>query len=711
MMGSANLIASESTGRDENVEPSNLHEDVVRSLRDPGQPVFYEDGYEIGIGQEGHLAQAPRMEDTVPEFPEPRMDTIGRIAASVSDASIFQREAIAHQLMKPDYLDKLLECINTIEDLEDENGRLESFRLIKGAIALNDTSLLELMLSDDNIETVVGALEHDPTIPERARVRHRDNIRGTMSLKEVVPIVDPSARAKILRAYRIGYLKDTILPKSLDDATYATLSSLQLFNIVEVLLILNNDKKFFPDFFEKLEAAEKGSEEWKDLVSFLQELISLSRNLQASQRNGILVRLYSLGLFHVLSEVLSTDDCESKLRAADVLLGSAIHDPSNLRSYIQGSKDGESLFSHLIFCLIHRSTSGLQEQVLELLKILLDPETMDSQEEKDSFIDKFYDSHIWQLMEVVSDAIPSEKLDADGKQPPCSTTLLLIVELLCYCVTQHSYRIKYYILRNNTVEKVLRLFDREEKAVAAAGLRFLKTCVNMKDEFYNRYLVKNSLLEPVLSAYLKYNSKENMLHSAFLDFFDIVRKENMKGLLAAIVESNLWPQLESITKDKNFLLSVKSRYEVNMDARQNESGQENGGHDHGEGCLEQQREAAAAQAMRIRGEKEEDTIEENYFREEDDEQPQEDASGTVIGQVVLEASPPLPGAPHRLVDYDDDDDTIPLNGKCRIYYRRIYALKCFDMCLWMHLIALLLLQHCQNQQRENLLEAPGRSKF
>jgi protein phosphatase-4 regulatory subunit 3 len=30
------------------------------------------------------------------------------------------------------------------------------------------------------------------------------------------------------------------------------------------------------------------------------------------------------------------------------------------------------------------------------------------------------------------------------------------VDLLCFCVVSHSYRIKYYILRNNVVEKVRR---------------------------------------------------------------------------------------------------------------------------------------------------------------------------------------------------------------------------------------------------------------
>lgn len=34
--------------------------------------------------------------------------------------------------------------------------------------------------------------------------------------------------------YRMGYLKDVVLPRVLDDATFATLSSLMLFNNIEV---------------------------------------------------------------------------------------------------------------------------------------------------------------------------------------------------------------------------------------------------------------------------------------------------------------------------------------------------------------------------------------------------------------------------------------------------------------------------------------------
>lgn len=45
------------------------------------------------------------------------------------------------------------------------------------------------------------------------------------------------------------------------------------------------------------------------------------------------------------------------------------------------------------------------------------------------------------------------------------------------------------MLRNNVVEKVLKLLNRREKWLVVAAVRFLRTCIGLKDDFYNRYLV------------------------------------------------------------------------------------------------------------------------------------------------------------------------------------------------------------------------------
>ena len=68
-----------------------------------------------------------------------------------------------------------------------------------------------------------------------------------MVFKEVVPIQDATIRAKIHQTYRIGYLKDVILPRVLDDATFGTLTSIMLFNNVEVVLALQADPTFLKE--------------------------------------------------------------------------------------------------------------------------------------------------------------------------------------------------------------------------------------------------------------------------------------------------------------------------------------------------------------------------------------------------------------------------------------------------------------------------------
>ena len=55
-----------------------------------------------------------------------------------------------------------------------------------------------------------------------------------------------------------------------------------------------------------------------------------------------------------------------------------------------------------------------------------------------------------------------------SKVPPA--VLGLIVELLCFCVAHHSYRIKYYILRNNVLSKALSLAQSPQPACISGAL-------------------------------------------------------------------------------------------------------------------------------------------------------------------------------------------------------------------------------------------------
>ena len=49
-----------------------------------------------------------------------------------------------------------------------------------------------------------------------------------------------------------------------------------------------------------------------------------------------------------------------------------------------------------------------------------------------------------------------------------------------------------------------------------------------QDDFFPRYLVKNNVFEPVMTAFFENGDRYNMLNSATLDLVEYIKKENMK---------------------------------------------------------------------------------------------------------------------------------------------------------------------------------------
>ena len=184
------------------------------------------------------------------------------------------------------------------------------YTLVRGLVLLNDANLFDELLRDENVFDVVGALEYDPEYSEaeetsgdgvgdagertgvgaQQKVQHRAFLRDSVVFKEVVPIQDPAIRAKIHQTYRIGYLKDVILPRVLDDATFGTLTSIMLFNNVEVVLALQQDPAFLKELFNRLKSTPRADLGMDDLVGFLPgAVLAFAKHLQVQQR--VTVRL------------------------------------------------------------------------------------------------------------------------------------------------------------------------------------------------------------------------------------------------------------------------------------------------------------------------------------------------------------------------------------------------------------------------------------
>lgn len=57
----------------------------------------------------------------------------------------------------------------------------------------------------------------------------------------------------------------------------------------------------------------------------------------------------------------------------------------------------------------------------------------------------------------------------------------------------------------------------------SGALRFMRKIIGLKDEFYNRYIMRNFLFEPVVKAFLNNGSRYNLINSAIIEMFEYVR--------------------------------------------------------------------------------------------------------------------------------------------------------------------------------------------
>lgn len=62
------------------------------------------------------------------------------------------------------------------------------------------------------------------------------------------------------------------------------------------------------------------------------------------------------------------------------------------------------------------------------------------------------------------------------------------------------------------------------KFVSIQGaLRFMRRIIGLKDEYYNRYIIKGNLFEPVINALLDNGTRYNLLNSAIIELFEFIK--------------------------------------------------------------------------------------------------------------------------------------------------------------------------------------------
>ncbi|NXT82701.1 P4R3B phosphatase, partial [Zapornia atra] len=544
--------------------------------------------------EEEHIEEMPETSPLI-DLPTCELNKLEEIADLVTSvlSSPIRREKLALALENEGYIKKLLQLFQVCENLENTEGLHHLYEIIRGILFLNKATLFEVMFSDECIMDVVGCLEYDPSLAQPKR--HREFLTKTAKFKEVIPITDSELRQKIHQTYRVQYIQDIILPTPsvFEENFLSTLTSFIFFNKVEIVSML------------QLKCLT-GSE----MVSYNY----ISRGFEYAKQI-------------ILREVLQgMDDLQVRSAATDIFSYLVEFSPSMVREFVmqeaQQSDDDILLINVVIEQMICDTDPELggAVQLMGLLRTLIDPENMlatANKTEKSEFLNFFYNHCMHVLTAPLLANTSEDKCDKGNassllplnlKMFPChlkrrapgvqagdtltenrccpnavvgstksnticpdnyqtAQLLALILELLTFCVEHHTYHIKNYIMNKDLLRRVLVLMNSKHTFLALCALRFMRRIIGLKDEFYNRYITKGNLFEPVINALLDNGTRYNLLNSAVIELFEFIRVEDIKSLIAHIVE-NFYNALESIEYVQTFK-GLKTKYEQEKD-RQNQ---------------------------------------------------------------------------------------------------------------------------------------------
>jgi len=467
-------------------------------------------------------------------LPIPKLSSLVDLCRMLTCVPPSQREALAAECMSARFLAGLRDVFHTAEDLNSEDALSHLWQIAKGVFLLSNQKLTERYLKQDVYEDVLGMLEYDSGLPVDKRIPHRQVLKVKVQFNHVVSFEDQETLDRIHLNYRLQYLKDIVLPRLLDDASFVSLTQMIHANISVILDHLQRSPTLLERLLLQVQQGDLQS------LLFLQDACRLSKHVPQQERQALYEKLVERKLFEVLVPFFGDggQEAPSELEtlqprhlAVEVLLLSAMNDPAHLRCFLttKASADGRALLSALIRVMLTEQDQGVQGQIAEMLKAVMDPTALEHRE-RDSCLDVFYEHG------ALDELVAPLRADA-GKPlgPPACFGQQLVCELLAFAVMNHGFRAKIYVMRHGLAQQAMRLMVAPQRFLQLAPVRLLRSIVCTKDDAYHRYLTKNGLFTPLMRNFQQSLQPPalggNLLVSMTLEMLEHIRVENMKILV------------------------------------------------------------------------------------------------------------------------------------------------------------------------------------
>ncbi|EPZ36355.1 hypothetical protein ROZALSC1DRAFT_29991 [Rozella allomycis CSF55] len=474
------------------------------------------------------------------ELPEPTLKNVESLKEIFKQTNVSGRVkwTLYQQIMRNNYLETLFELFETCEDLE-ATEELEKFYFIfRGIVNLlfnsNTMDLLKKIVSRENVLNFVDDPEYMHCKP-----KYREYLKSEDLYRNVFFIENKEIEELIHQSFRAQYLKDVVLTRVLEDEGFnCIMRFIRSVNYEIINYLMSEESNIFIQINDLLERREKR----REILSFLKEfnlMVKMTEFSNLFQKEAIKILNPILKIFKEEKEDQSEKEKENfdlRSKAAEFILGIIEQNPDNVRSAIldqENEKNNLNLLKIILDSFLDEKDSGLRLEFLEIIRSLLTFPPNPSEKIKSDLLNLFYQSFVESFFFPLSNL----SNDSEIKDPEIIQHL---IDLLCGFIRQHTYNIKYFILGSSVSQGIISLCNSNFPHLKIckfrklyfhlAAIKYLKTCIQRRDQFFDRFIIKNDLVKKVIELAVEYQNQDNLISATILDCLNTISCSNLLSL-------------------------------------------------------------------------------------------------------------------------------------------------------------------------------------
>jgi hypothetical protein len=257
--------------------------------------------------------------------------------------------------------------------------------------------------------------------------------------------------------------------------------------------------------------------------------------------------------------ILEKELAKSVLADAFELLESLLHTYAiDIRSYILDiPKLGQDIFLLMPLVRLFLSSHNVSDQscAYHLLQAFLT--SFPTHLKNENFLNTLYPRPIQLLLSKSLNGINFSSIMTSDRVT--RERILGTLRLLCLCIGQHAYRIKYILLDASTLmDSLLGILKSGDKILQIHTVKLVKNMLQPKDPFYVRFLIKHAaFMKSFLGLLTDSKDYNNMLSSSLLHLFTLLVSQEHVELAKLFIPDDSYLQVVIDHQSPQYAISMQ----------------------------------------------------------------------------------------------------------------------------------------------------------